>query len=72
MLLSPVAVYLFLFLLFPFLVGLFIYIYIFVFEGRASRRWNLLVIRVTFCSGKHFMGSNSSVYSDMGNILNFT
>lgn len=69
--LSPVAVYLFLFLFFS-ISGWFVHIYIFVFEGRASRRWNLLVIRVTFCSGKHFMGSNSSVYSDMGNILYFT
>lgn len=38
-------------------------------KGRASWRWNLLVVRVSLCSWKHFMGFWSSLHCNMGYIL---
>lgn len=41
----------------------------FLTKGRATRRWNFLVVRVTFCSRKHIVGFGGSFYCDMGDIL---
>lgn len=38
-------------------------------EGRAGRRWNFLVVGVTFCPWKHVMGFSGSMYRNMGDIL---
>lgn len=38
-------------------------------EGRASRRWNLLAVRITFSPWKHILGLWSSLYCNVGDIL---